>query len=59
MLDDARQVADAVGVGILKGTRVNLIDDAMLPPKFLLCHALLLGNLLRLYTKTTMGFVLR
>jgi hypothetical protein len=31
----------------------------VLPPKFFLCHAHLRGNLLRLYTKTTMGFVLR
>jgi len=34
VLDDARQVADAISVGILKGTRVDLIDDAVLPPKF-------------------------
>ena len=30
--DDAVQVADAVAVGVLKGARIDLVDDAGLPP---------------------------
>ncbi len=30
VLDDAGQVADAVRVGVLKGTRVDLVDNAIL-----------------------------
>ncbi len=30
--EDAGEIADAVAVGVLKGTRVDLIDDAVLPP---------------------------
>ena len=43
-LDNAVQVADAVGVGVLEGTRVNLIDNAVFPPLLLLFHCCLLWN---------------
>ena len=32
VLGDAFEIADAVGVGVLKGARVNLIDDSFFPP---------------------------
>ena len=38
VLDDAWQVTDAVPVGILKGTRIDLIDDPILPPKSVVCQ---------------------
>ena len=31
-LDDAEKVADAVAVRVLKGPRVDLVDDRVLPP---------------------------
>src|SRR5262249_54254768 len=37
--DDAGEVADAVGVAVLEGARVDLIDDRALPPRALAgCH---------------------
>ena len=36
------QVADAVAVGILKRARIDLVDDAVLPPFMLFGHALML-----------------
>jgi hypothetical protein len=30
---DAAQIADAIPAGILKGARVNLINDTTLPPR--------------------------
>ena len=34
-IEDAIQVADPVGVAVLKRTRINLIDDRLLPPRLL------------------------
>src|SRR5580704_18024817 len=31
-LNDSRKIADSIAVGILKRPRINLIDDATLPP---------------------------
>ena len=42
---DARKVADAVAVRILKASGINLINDGFLPPKPLfLCHVFLLSK---------------
>ena len=32
-VSDAAQIADAVGVAVHKAARINLIDDAALPPR--------------------------
>src|SRR5262245_28109822 len=32
---DAAQISDAVGIAVLKGARVDLIDDSALPPEML------------------------
>ncbi len=38
-LDDTTEVADAVAIGILKRTRIDLIEDAGLPPGNVIEHA--------------------
>src|SRR5581483_3070253 len=44
-LTHAVEIADAVRVGILKGARVDLVEDAPLPPQpFMCCHLLRPGH---------------
>ena len=41
-LENAIQVADAVAVAVLKRSRIDLVDDAALPPRQLLHLTLML-----------------
>jgi len=36
--NDARQIAYAIAIGVLKAARVDLVDDRPLPPLLLLMH---------------------